>query len=102
MPKETGPYSQRPNIGMCPDIATTKVHSQRHLLIAKALADRRKKKEEEDEVERGKRPSPASCWDRPGHFDSEKDSDCEEEARKPGALDANKKVPNNAGDTPQK
>ena len=80
MPKETGTYSRRPIIGMCLDIAMTKVHSQRHLLIAKALADRRKKKEEEDEVERGKRPSPASCWDIPGPLDASiKDIDSEEE-----------------------
>ena len=79
MPKESGPYSRRPVLGKCPDIATIKP-SQRHLLIAKAITDQRKKKEEEDEVERGKRPSPASCWDRPGPLDASiKDSDSEEE-----------------------
>ena len=77
--------------------------SQRHQLIAQALADRRKREKEEEEVERGKRPSPALCWDGPEDFEaSEKDSEEEEEARKLVPLEANKKVPDNAGDAPQK
>ena len=78
MPKETVPISRRPIIGKGPDVAMVKP-SQRHILIAKAMADLRKKKEEENEVARGKRPSPASCWVTPGPLDAIRDSDRKEE-----------------------
>ena len=66
---------------------------QRHLHIAKVLADQLKKEE------KGKAPAPQ---DGPRDFkESEKDSE-EEEGNKLVPLDTPKKVFNNAGDAPQK
>ena len=76
---------------------------ERYQLIAQALSDRRKREKEEEQMETGKRPSPALCWDGPEDFEEgEKDPEEEEEGNKLIPIDTPKKVPNNAGDTPQK